>query len=100
MRRVCVKTEVPDIPPLLCQCDSGGHNLFFKKADDDTVSNEVCAFFDWQFVFRGSPTFVTRRIFARAGNPFYDLRDSWYLTLTLKFAGKSRSIWWSATSNT
>ncbi|KAH7717274.1 Protein C04F6.7 [Aphelenchoides avenae] len=47
------------IPPLLCQGDSGGHNMFFKKADDGTISNEVCAFLDWQVAFKG--------------NPFYDI---------------------------
>ncbi|KAH7717280.1 calcium/calmodulin-dependent protein kinase type 1 [Aphelenchoides avenae] len=47
------------IPPLLCQCDSSGNNMFFKKSQDGSMSNEVCAFFDWQFAFKG--------------NPFYDI---------------------------
>lgn len=42
------------IPPLLCQGDSGGHNLFFRKAVDGTLCNEVCAFLDWQIAFKGS----------------------------------------------
>ncbi|KAH7717277.1 calcium/calmodulin-dependent protein kinase type 1 [Aphelenchoides avenae] len=50
------------IPPLLCQGDSGGHNLFFKKASDGTVSNEVCAFLDWQVAFKGNPFYDIARI--------------------------------------
>ncbi|KAH7680264.1 calcium/calmodulin-dependent protein kinase type 1, partial [Aphelenchoides avenae] len=43
------------IPLVFVHGDSGGHNMFFKKAADGTPSNEVCAFLDFQISFKTNP---------------------------------------------
>ncbi|KAH7715784.1 hypothetical protein AAVH_16825 [Aphelenchoides avenae] len=50
------------VPLILCHGDAGAHNIFFKKASDGTVSNEIGAFFDWQIAFKGNPMFDMSRI--------------------------------------
>ncbi|KAH7716636.1 calcium/calmodulin-dependent protein kinase type 1 [Aphelenchoides avenae] len=50
------------LPLIFVHGDSGGHNVFWKKASDGTASNEVLAFYDFQFAFRGNPMYDIGKI--------------------------------------
>ncbi|KAH7710505.1 calcium/calmodulin-dependent protein kinase type 1 [Aphelenchoides avenae] len=50
------------LPLLFVHGDSGGHNMFWKKASAGTASSEVLAFYDFQFAFRGNPMYDIGKI--------------------------------------
>lgn len=58
--------------------DSGGHNMFFKKAADGTPSNEVCAFLDFQISFKSKVLMFFcllrgLKLHTSLANPFADI---------------------------
>lgn len=46
------------LPLMLCLGDTGAHNMFFKKAEDGTASNEVSAYIDFQIAFAGTSVVI------------------------------------------
>ncbi|KAH7694023.1 hypothetical protein AAVH_38935, partial [Aphelenchoides avenae] len=45
------------VPLLYAHGDCGGHNMFWKRAADGTASNDVLAFYDFQFACKANPMY-------------------------------------------